>query len=154
MAEVDCGFSDVPGGASGSELLVTRGPTLAVDIGFDPNFKPAVGSYPPAAGIKGVAALVDTGATISCIDNLLASQLNLPIVDRRPMSGAHGSQVVNIYLAQVFSPALSCTVYGEFAGVDLRAGGQVHSALIGRTFLQAFHMIYEGTTGTVKIISP
>ena len=42
---------------------------------------------------------------------------------------------------------------GAFCGVDLKAGGQIHSALIGRTFLRHFKMIYEGKTGTVTITS-
>ncbi len=94
---------------------------------------------------------MDTGAGISCIDNILASQLKLPIGDRRPISGAHGKAEVNMYLAQVHVPSLSFTIYGMFAGVDLQAGGQMHMALIGRTFLSAFTLIYEGRTGTVTI---
>ena len=42
-------------------------------------------------------------------------------------------------------------MYGAFAGVHLTAGGQVHTALIGRTFLQDFTLTYEGQTGRVSI---
>jgi hypothetical protein len=38
-----------------------------------------------------------------------------------------------------------------FAGVHLVTGGQIHWALIGRTFLQHYTMVYEGRTGTVTI---
>jgi hypothetical protein len=38
-------------------------------------------------------------------------------------------------------------------GVDLAAGGQIHRALIGRTFLRRFTMVYEGETGTVTLSS-
>src|SRR5271157_1606926 len=155
MVQTKCGFDSVQGGASGSELLVSLGPTLAVDIGFDPTFHPAqlaTGKL-PVPGIKGVHGLVDTGAIESCIDNLLAAQLNLPIVDRRMIAGIAGSHQVNVYLAQVHVPALTYTIFGAFAGVDLKAGGQVHSALIGRTFLRAFTMVYEGRTGTVSLSS-
>jgi len=134
------------------ELLVFYGPTLMVDIGFDPAYVPSSTMHlAPVAGIKGVSALVDTGASESCIDSLLATQLNLPVVDRRPISGAHGSQEVNIYLAQIYVPSLSKIIYGAFAGVHLMAGGQQHKALIGRTFLKAYTMVYEGRTGTVTI---
>jgi len=54
-----------------------------------------------------------------------------------------------MHLGHVHVPALNFTIYGEFAGVDLVAGGQAHHALIGRTFLQNFTMTYEGRTGTV-----
>jgi len=56
-----------------------------------------------------------------------------------------------MYLAQIHIPSLNFTLHGAFVGVDLAAGGQVHYALIGRTFLQHFTMIYEGTTGTVRL---
>jgi len=38
-----------------------------------------------------------------------------------------------------------------FSGVHLAAGGQHHLALIGRTFLQNFTLIYEGRSGNVTI---
>lgn len=150
MPETKCGFESVPGGASGADLLVAYGPTLLVDIGFDPAYK-QVGV--PVPGLRGIGALVDTGAGESCIDSLLAAQLNLPIVDRRTVAGVHGSQEVNMHLAQVHVPSLNFTVYGAFAGVALAAGGQFHKALIGRTFLQHYTMVYEGRTGAVKLSS-
>jgi predicted aspartyl protease len=103
--------------------------------------------------MKSVRALVDTGAGESCIDSALAAQLNLPIVDRRLISGAGGTHEVNMHLAQVAVPSLGVTIYGAFAGVHLAAGGQTHFALIGRTFLQNFTMLYEGKTGTVVLSS-
>ena len=133
-------------------MLTSLGPTLLVDIGFDPAYKPPpAGKTRPAPGLTGLVALVDTGAAESCIDSLLAAQLKLPIVDRRKIAGAHGAQDVNVHLAQVFVPSLNWTMYGAFAGVHLAAGGQVHKALIGRTFLQHFTMIYEGRTGNVTL---
>jgi len=153
MPETKCGFDSIPGGASGQELLVFYGPTILVDIGFDPNFNPAVVGPPPIPGMRGIQALVDTGATESCIDSLLATQLNLPIVDRRPIAGVGGQHTVNMHMSQVVVPSLNFRLYGMFAGVDLAAGGQVHRALIGRTFLQNFTMVYEGRTGTVTITS-
>jgi hypothetical protein len=150
MPQVDCGFGN--SGAQGSELLVSLGPTIQVNIGFDPDYIPALDPpMVPVPGVTSIHALVDTGATISCIDNLLAAQLGLPVVDRRPVWGVHGSHETNTYLAQIYVPALEVTVYGEFVGVDLQAGGQVHSALMGRTFLRNFQMTYDGRTGSVVI---
>ncbi len=152
MAQTKCGFNDTPGGASGAVLLVTHGPTLNVNIGFDVNWVPRSKTM-PIPGLAGINALVDTGASESCIDNLLATQLNLPTIDRRTIAGAGGKHIVNVYLAQIHVPSLNFTIYGPFAGVNLKAGGQVHSALIGRTFLQYFTMIYEGRTGNVILSS-
>lgn len=149
MVKTTCGFG-AAAGDTGRILLATFGPTLIVDIGFDKDFNPAK-LDPPVAGIKGVQALVDTGASESCIDTLLAAELKLPVIDRRPIAGAGGQHMANMYLAQIYVPSLAARILGAFAGVDLAAGGQVHRALIGRTFLLHFTMIYEGRTGTVII---
>ena len=142
MPKTDCGFRS-------ASLLTVMGPTLQVNVGFDPEFKPGHGS--PKLPEGQLPALVDTGASQSCIDNDLAMQLGLPIVDRKEVSGIHGKSEVNMYLAQVRVPSLAFTIYGTFAGVLLRAGGQQHFALIGRTFLRNFSMYYEGRTGSVTL---
>jgi hypothetical protein len=152
VPEIDCGFDDVAGGAKGSDILVDQGPTILVDIGFDPAYV-ATAAVKPVSGIQDVRALVDSGAYESCIDSLLATQLGLPVIDRKPIAGALGAGEVNIHLAQIHVPSLGVTVYGKFAGVHLAAGGQAHQALIGRTFLKHFTMVYEGRTGKVKITS-
>jgi predicted aspartyl protease len=152
MAQTKCGF-DNQGGVSGCNLLALLGPTLLVDIGFDPNFKVQNPPMTPVPSITGVEALVDTGATESCIDSLLASQLNLPVIDKKPLAGIGGNHQADIYMAQIRVPSLNCTIYGAFAGVHLQAGGQRHKALIGRTFLSGFTVVYEGKTGTVTISS-
>ena len=148
MAE--CGFADIPGGATGKVLLVANGPSILVDIGFDLNWKPSPTGV-PVAGIQGARALVDTGATICCIDNMLAVQLNLPMVDRQPIAGVGGKHTANIYLAQIHVPSLKFTMHGQFAGVDLKAGGQQHDALMGRSFLSALSLVYDGKTGKVTL---
>lgn len=150
MGSTECGFDDIPGGAQAFDSLVNWGPTLSVNIGFDPNYNSASTNV-PVPGKTGLLALVDTGATESCIDSLLAAQLNLPVVDRRMTAGAHGAKEVNLHLAQIHIPSLSRTIVGAFAGVDLLTGGQMHSALIGRTFLRHFKMIYDGPSGKVQI---
>jgi len=149
MATVQCGFDS--SGVAGIFLLQFSGPTLIVDIGFDANFKPGVVGPAPVPLKKGVMALVDTGATESCIDSGLAMQLNLPIVNRRPIAGVHGAKEVNVHMAQIHVPALNYTIYGMFCAVDLIAGGQFHYALLGRTFLSQFKMNYDGPSGSVII---
>lgn len=149
MAIVLCGFVDGAAG-TGQGMLVQYGPTLLVDIGFDQNRQASDQGLPDLA-VKGVRALVDTGATTSCIDSGLAMQLNLPIIDRQRIGGVGGVHEVNMHLAHIVIPGLHKYIDGAFAGVDLAAGGQPHVALIGRTFLQHFTLIYEGRTGSVSI---
>ena len=68
------------------------------------------------------------------------------------MSGVAGRHEANLYLAQVFAPAMRFTQYGQFFGANLRAGGQVHQALLGRTFLGNFMFLYDGIRGQVTLM--
>jgi hypothetical protein len=149
---VQCGF-----GSGGTRpphvLLIIHGPTLIVDIGFDPAYVPK-GPIAPNLGAKGVQALVDTGAFQSFIDEDLAVSLKLPLVDRQHVSGSAGRHEVNMYSAQIHVPSFPFTIYGRFGGVNLSKGGQRHSALIGRTFLLNFKMTYDGTSGAVELLRP
>ena len=58
---------------------------------------------------------------------------------------------VNIHLAQIYIPVLDTIVYGRFAAVQLSEGGQPQLALLGRTLLQHFTMVYSGHTGRVTL---
>jgi predicted aspartyl protease len=129
---------------------VLHGPTIFVDIGFDPSFQAAKPTRPTLAATQ-LWALVDTGATECCIDTDLAKKLALPVIDRRKISGVSGLKEVDVYLGHIHIIALGITMYGGFAGVDLIAGGQRHYALIGRTFLRQLTMVYDGKTGIVTI---
>ena len=143
MPTVNCGFSD-------HYELVVHGPTIAVTIGFDPDYQPGAGIRPNLSPDR-YPALVDTGATESCIDAELAATLNLPIMDRDEIGGIGGLTEVNLYLAQIYLPELRFTIYGGFAGVHLQASGAPFYALLGRTFLNHFGMHYDGRTGAVTI---
>ena len=126
------------------------GPTLHVQIGFDPDFQPGSRSRPNLP-TNLLPALVDTGAGESCIDSTLARELGLPIFETQNIAGALGVGVVNYHLAQIFVPELNITTFGGFAGVHLTASGMRYFALIGRTFLRHFTTTYEGRTGAVTI---
>ena len=149
MPITSCGFRDTPD-ASGDQLLVQYGPTVPVLVGFDPLFRAGTGMAPTLPSGR-IPAVVDTGATISCIDTGRVETLNLPFVGMRDFGGIAGSSRRSMHLAQVTIPDLGLYIYGEFAAVDLIAGGQPHEVLLGRSFLRGFRMIYDGRTGEVII---
>jgi predicted aspartyl protease len=151
MPSTTCGFGS-NNGISGADYLVFHGPTLPVLIGLDPAHPPG-SAVAPNLGANVLYALVDTGATTNCIDNGLAIQLNLPVVNQQEVAGVGGKMKVNVYLCQIYIPSLQFTDFGSFAGVNLIAGGQPHHALIGRTFLKNFQMTYDGRSGDVQIRS-
>lgn len=149
MPTIRIGFTDIDS-FSGQEMLVRFGPTMFVQIGFDPAYNHQVSSRPSLTELE-FPALVDTGASESCIDSALAQKLDLPAVDTGYISGVQGASETIFYMAQIHVPRLNWTIYGRFSGVHLTTGGQVHNALVGRDFLQNFVLTYEGRTGDVII---
>jgi predicted aspartyl protease len=101
-----------------------------------------------------VPALVDTGASQSCIDSDLAAALGLKPIDEILMAGVGGAKQHLVYLAHILIPQLDIIQWGAFAGVDLKAGGQAHRVLLGRTFLNGCILIYDGIRAQVTIASP
>jgi hypothetical protein len=134
------------------------GPSILVDIGFDPavlaQVAAGVAAQPlPAASpnVRQVLALIDTGALESCIDDVLAQQLQLPIVNQQQVAGVGGAHTLNVYLAYIGVPLLGTVQAGMFIGAQLTAGGQQHGALIGRTLLSDTLLVYDGRSGSVKL---
>lgn len=149
--QAECGFH---GQANAPDLLIQNGPTILVNIGFDPALHPGTPNAPAALvpAMQNISALVDTGATYSFIDTSIAAVLNLPKVDKANISGSAGSHVADVFLAQIHVPSLGITILGQFAGVNLIGGGQMHGALLGRSFLRDLTMTYDGQTGRVSLI--
>ncbi len=150
MTTTDCGFSDGPF-HSGVDLLILRGPTLLVNIGLDPEYNYAETGVALNSDATQVKALVDTGATFSCIDEDLAQSLDLPLVDRQTMISLSGQCEVNLYLAHVTIPAMSFFQRGIFYGCSVNEAAWHHRAVLGRTFLRDMVLIYDGPTGSVRI---
>lgn len=149
MSTISGGFSDRPG-LSGRDALVRYGPTILVEIGFDAAFR--IGN-PERPNIPDdlFPALVDTGASENCIDADFARTLGLPVGGQRDVAGITGVSRFDYFLAQMYVPGLNRTIYGQFAGVRLQAGGQSQYAIVGRDFLQSYLMAYDGRSGSVTI---
>jgi predicted aspartyl protease len=125
-----------------------------VHVGFDPSVfgsPSAAATFQVVPPAQDVPALVDTGAFESCIDDQLAQQLQLPLVDQVQVSGVGGATTLNVYLAVIAIPALRSRQYGRFTGAHLAAGGQTHRVLLGRTLLKNSILIYDGHSGSVKL---
>lgn len=54
--------------------------------------------------IRTVRALVDTGATITCITPAFADEVGLPLIGKTTMISASETRDVNLYLASFFIP--------------------------------------------------
>ena len=150
MPTVDCGFPDIPE-QDRSALLAEVGPTVPVQIGFDLGFDQSTNPAPDIPPDL-FPALVDTGASANSIDADLAARLGLPVIDLdTEVSGSAGRHLADVYLARIHIPGLDRTISGRFTGIKLASGGQLHSAIIGRSFLKDFVLSYDGRTGEVSV---
>jgi predicted aspartyl protease len=150
MPIVEAGFID-DATATGPQWLLGVGPTIQVIVGLHPA-APMGGAEGTGPASRETFALIDTGATLTCIDDALAQELGLPVIDRQTCSGIGGSHDLDVYAAQIIAPGLGgLSQFGRFAGVKLADGGQAHKVLIGRSFLQSLIMVYDGRTGRVQL---
>ena len=156
-----------------NQHLIASGLCVVIEVGFDPALFGAVAPVPVSSGPPGVSppsnlptgnlptppiqqvcsvlALIDTGASNSCIDEGLAQQLNLPLINKIPVGGVGGSHILNQYLCRLVIPQLNFSRAGAFIGVHLAQGGQMQQALIGRDFLSQMILIYDGIRGRTTL---
>ena len=150
MREASCGYIH---DSSGSDKLVSFGPQLIVDLGFDPDYMASLGKA-PRPDIRGLVALIDTGATESYIDSALANEYSFPPIDLDQAVIPGGKVSVMVHLAQIHVLALSFVLYGRLGAIDLESSGLNCQVLLGRTFLQNFEFFYHGPSGNAVIRHP
>lgn len=128
--------------------LLQRGPIVQVSVNVGTAIAQQVlqqgGTLPaPATGL----ALIDTGATSTCVDDQAAQQLQLPAIDVVTVASAsHPSTQQNVYPIQIEVVGLPIMVDAPRAiGAPLKAQGLL--VLIGRDVLQHTVLVYNGPTG-------
>jgi predicted aspartyl protease len=131
--------------------LQQRGPVLQVVVSVEQNMAQALqqqGQTVPAP--KSGFALIDTGASFTCIDEQAAKDLALPIIDVVTMSSAsHAQHQCNVYPVQIAVPPMLNLQVPRAVGAALAAQGLL--ALIGRDVLQNCLLVYNGGTGSISL---
>jgi predicted aspartyl protease len=98
-------------------------------------------------------ALIDTGASFSCIDVEAARDLGLSQIDVAIMhSASHADQEMPVYFAAIELLGMGARLEQRVMGASLKALGLV--ALIGRDALATWVLFYNGPTGQVTVIQP
>ena len=135
-----------------SQVLIARGPLIQVSISIEQHMAEQLlrqgESVPqPVAGL----ALLDTGASSTCIDEALAEQLGISPVDVvHVASASHAATEQNVYPVRLEVLGSPITINAPRAiGGPLAAQGIL--ALIGRDVLQSCTLFYNGMTGQISL---
>lgn len=125
--------------------LQGRGPVLQVTITIEQNAgKTLAGQGKALPTPKAGIALIDTGASNTCIDEQAAQELGLPIIDVGSMMSATHKVPCNIYPVQIVTPIVTLNS-PRTMGAAL--AGQGLLAIIGRDVLQRCALFYNGPVG-------
>jgi predicted aspartyl protease len=123
-----------------------RGPVVQVSVTIEQNAGKGLtsqGKTVPAP--KSGLALIDTGASNTCIDEQAARELGLPVIDVAIMQSAtHEKHPCNIYPIQIITPIVTLNA-PKAMGAALVSQGLL--VLIGRDVLQHCTLFYNGPLG-------
>ena len=135
-----------------SIALFQRGPIIQVSVTIEENVgKGLLAQGKPLPIPKTGLALIDTGATGTCIDEQVAKELGLPAIDVGKMTSAtHKDQQCSIYPVQiVIQPTNLILNAPRTMGAALAAQGLI--ALIGRDVLRVCTFFYNGPGGNFTL---
>jgi predicted aspartyl protease len=128
-----------------AHALVLRGPVIQVTVSLEQNAAKALLAQGKAVPTKSGLALIDTGASNTCVDAQVAQELGLPVIDVGSMqSASHDKHPCNIYPVQIVMPIITLNS-PRTMGANLAAQGLL--VLIGRDVLASCNLSYNGPSG-------
>ncbi len=135
-----------------SAALMVRGPVIQVTLSVAQSIAEQLVQQgktlpEPVSGL----ALIDTGASTTCIDDEAAKKLELPIINVVNMASAtDASSSRNVYpvLIEIVGTPIKVNANGAI-GANLSAQGLV--VLIGRDVLLGFTLFYNGIMGQITL---
>lgn len=132
--------------------LLNRGPVLNVEISVPSSLagvweKQSLAIPAPQAG----TALLDTGASRTCVDRDVIQRLNIPSIGIERVYTPQGSEEQYKYPVRVSFPGtpLPSVDFGSAYGATLKEQGII--ALIGRDLLAHFVFTYNGPGGFITL---
>jgi gag-polyprotein putative aspartyl protease len=94
-------------------------------------------------------ALIDSGASLICINMDIARTLDLPYLNKRSVQVPGGSVNGRVYMARIFIPSLT---HSELVQVVAIQGGQAdQTVLFGRNLLKHFVFTMDGPAGVCRL---
>ena len=153
MSEFEFSYSS----ASGDDLLYYDGPVIEVSISAPvPLLRYLRDNHLPGYAVISGLAILDTGASVSVVDESVMDALEIPYLDAILTETIHGTAETKRYNASASFPSLQIAdidlSYAPAGSVKSRTnGGGDVIMLLGRYLLRQFTFIYDGPNHKVKI---
>ena len=137
-----------------AQVLQKIGPVLEVLIAPTPQMIQNVmesGETPPSA-VSGLA-IIDTGATVTAVDESICRNLGLKPTGAAKTSHAGGSEMRACYPIQITFPGtpLPSITNPRTMSVNLQFGQTPFALLLGRDVLMKLRFVYNGPAGRIEI---
>jgi len=132
--------------------LHTLGPRLDIAISMPAPLASALvaqGATVPQPSVG--HALIDTGAAQTCIEDSVARQLGLPVINQVPLSTPAGQTMHTLYAAQLIFPGTLLPTITNIAVIGVHLSSQGIAALLGRDFLSGKTLHYDGGLSIVSL---
>lgn len=128
--------------------LALQGPLIAVEIAVPAALaKYLVDHNEPIPSPMTGIAVIDTGASITCIDREVIAKLNVPAVGYTDVFTPSGSERQNTHPAKFSFPGTKLPEINFSAVLASKLKEQKIIALIGRDVLSHFILMYNGPAG-------
>jgi predicted aspartyl protease len=134
------------------QILTLQGPRIQVNVSLAQTVaqqlvQQGISIAPPMSGM----ALIDTGASSTCVDAQAAQQLQLPVIDVVQLASAsHAATQCNVYPVHIEMIGFPIQIDApRVIGAELAAQGLL--MLIGRDVLQHCTLHYNGFTGQITL---
>ncbi len=132
--------------------LVQRGPVVQASLSLQGAFAATLVQQGQAVPnpVSGLA-LIDTGASTTCVDDSAALSMGLPVIDVCSMTSAsHAKTQCNVYPVQIEIVGFKIQFQSpRTIGAELKAQGLL--LLIGRDLLAVPTLFYNGITGQITL---
>ena len=134
-------------------LLRVTGPVLKVSITVTPEHaeKLSHAEGKPPKAVEGFA-LIDTGASVTAVDEGVCEQLGVTPTGIVKLSHAVGTEERPCYPIQVFFPGTALPPLSNPQAVSCKLGGEQQTILLfGRDLLSQMRMVYHGPAGRIEL---
>jgi len=132
--------------------LRINGPVVQVEVGLHPALAQAlVKAGKPVPAQVPCLALIDTGASNTCVDMAHITALQIPPIQTATVHTPNGATTQTLHPASIAFPGTGLPTINFNSVVCSNLTGQSFGCLIGRDVLEHFVLVYNGPFGAFTL---